>query len=274
MSLPADPLPGLAGLDITDRPSPNHDERPGGARPDMVVLHYTGMPTAEVAIDWLADTASRVSAHWVVDEAGRLTRMVAEDRRAWHAGVSYWRGQERLNDVSIGIEIVNPGHEWGYRAFPEPQMAAVERLLADILARHDIAPERVVGHSDIAPARKFDPGERFDWYRLAAKGLALMPRSRPVIGEMGLTLQEGDAGPAVADIQRGLAAIGYRIDVDGVYDAVTRAVVHAFQSRFLGLAGGVCDPATAQTVFAVARLFDSAPRAGGADAGHAWSLTD
>ncbi|WP_298651341.1 N-acetylmuramoyl-L-alanine amidase [uncultured Tistrella sp.] len=257
----ADGFPELAGFNLVDRPSPNHDERPDGARPDMVVLHYTGMPTAEVAIDWLADPASRVSAHWVVEEDGRITRMVPEDRRAWHAGVSWWRGRERLNDVSIGIEIVNPGHEWGYRDFPEPQMQAVEALLGGILARHDIAPARVVGHSDIAPVRKYDPGERFDWYRLAAKGLALMPANRPVPGEMGLTLGEGDTGQAVTDIQRALAAIGYRIQVDGIYDLVTRSVVHAFQSRFLGLAGGICGPDTAQMIFAVEQLFARDPRA-------------
>src|SRR3712207_1067979 len=161
---------------IRDTPSPNHDERPPGDPIDMLVLHYTGMRTAEEAIGRLRDPASRVSAHYVVEEDGLVWRLVPEGRRAWHAGVSHWRGRESLNGRSIGVEVVNPGHEWGYRPFAALQMAAVCDLCLDILARHPIAARDVVAHSDISPDRKRDPGELFDWEGLAASGVGLWPR--------------------------------------------------------------------------------------------------
>jgi len=153
------------------RPSPNFDAR---ALPvTMIVLHYTGMESAAAAVDQLANPAAKVSAHWVVTEDGAVIAMVDEADRAWHAGKSFWRGVTDVNSASIGIEIVNPGHEFGYRPFPTAQMAAVEELVAAAVRRYGIGPANVVGHSDIAPARKQDPGELFDWPRLAAAGLAV-----------------------------------------------------------------------------------------------------
>ncbi|HKS89355.1 MAG TPA: N-acetylmuramoyl-L-alanine amidase [Stellaceae bacterium] len=216
--------PGSA-LDLRERPSPNHGSRgePPNVRPiDMLVLHYTGMQSAAAALDRLCDPAFRVSAHYLVEEDGTLWRLVAEERRAFHAGISFWQGESDLNWVSIGVEIVNPGHEWGYRPFPEPQMAAVERLCRDILARRRIPPYRVVGHSDIAPDRKSDPGELFDWPRLARAGIGLWPppaadlarrRGRGVglvhrtaaladLARIGYPVIAGDEQPALAAFQR------------------------------------------------------------------------
>src|SRR6516162_6429697 len=160
---------------VRERPSPNHQRRSEPARIDMLVLHYTGMKTAGEAIDRLCDPAARVSAHYVVEEDGTVWRLVPEALRAFHAGRSCWAGGSDLNDVSIGIEIVNPGHEWGYRPFPEEQLAAVEHLSAALLSRFAIPCHRVVGHSDIAPDRKADPGELLDWPRLARAGIGIWP---------------------------------------------------------------------------------------------------
>lgn len=151
--------------------SPNHNQRRLG-RPDMVVIHYTGMATAASARARLCDPAAEVSAHWLIDLDGTVEALVAEDRRAWHAGVSVWEGEADVNSRSIGVELQNLGHEWGYHPFPEPQMAALERLLAQIAERWSIAPRNVVGHEDVAPGRKIDPGEKFDWARLERRGLA------------------------------------------------------------------------------------------------------
>ncbi len=163
-----------------DRASPNHDPRPEGAAIDTLVLHYTGMETAGAALSRLTDPAAKVSAHYLIDEDGAILALVAEDRRAWHAGVSLWRGKDRLNDRSIGIELVNPGHEFGYRDFPPRQIDALCDLCRDILARHPIPPRNVVAHSDIAPTRKQDPGERFPWPALARLGIGLFPAAAPV----------------------------------------------------------------------------------------------
>ena len=173
-------------LKITPLPSPNFDSREGQGI-DMLVLHYTGMKTAQEALDRLCDPAAKVSAHYVVDEDGTIYRLVAEENRAWHAGVSSWRGANNVNQRSIGIEIVNPGHEFGYRAFPKVQMEAVAALCKGILSRHAIAAHNVVAHSDIAPVRKEDPGELFDWKGLAELGIGLWPRTSPspLVGEGG-----------------------------------------------------------------------------------------
>ena len=160
-------------MNLVDRLSPNHGPRRDGAAIDMLVLHYTGMPTAAAALDRLCDAKTEVSAHYLIDEDGTVWRLVPEDRRAWHAGRAFWAGETDINSRSIGIELVNPGHEHGYRAFPEPQMSALPALCRDILARHAIPPHRVLGHSDVAPDRKSDPGELFDWRRLAAAGIGL-----------------------------------------------------------------------------------------------------
>jgi N-acetylmuramoyl-L-alanine amidase len=188
---------------MLELPSPNQDARPGGV--DMLVLHYTGMQTAQAALDRLRDPAAKVSSHYVVDEDGAVYGLVPEARRAWHAGVSFWRGRRALNDGSVGIEIVNPGHEFGYRPFPAAQIAAVTHLCRGILDRHPIPPCHVVGHSDIAPDRKQDPGELFPWAELAAHGVGLWPGG-------------ADAGDAASGwderrVRAALAAIGY--DADG-----------------------------------------------------------
>ncbi len=201
-------------------PSPNFDQRPPGCAVDMLILHYTGMPSAEAALERLCDPAARVSAHWLVDEDGTVVALAAEEMRAWHAGVSRWQGRERLNDCSIGIELVNPGHEWGYRPFTEAQYRACIELCREILGRWPIPPRRVLAHSDVAPARKQDPGELFDWRRLAGAGIGLWPRD--------------GAGTArsVADLQRLLARFGYAVTPNGALDRATREVIAAFQRHF------------------------------------------
>ena len=159
-------------------PSPNHDSRDGAAI-DMLLLHYTGMASGQAALDRLCDPAAKVSAHYTIAEDGTIYAMVPEDRRAWHAGVAHWAGATDINARSIGIELVNPGHDFGYRAFPEAQIAALIPLCHSILVRHPIPSARVLGHSDVAPARKEDPGELFPWARLAKSGIGLWPQPKP-----------------------------------------------------------------------------------------------
>ena len=166
-----------------DRPSPNHNARPDGAAIDMLVLHYTGMPSAQAALDRLCDASAKVSAHYTIDEDGTVYAHVPEARRAWHAGLSSWAGESDINARSIGIELVNPGHEFGYRAFPDVQIAALITLCHGILLRHPIPSARVLGHSDVAPARKDDPGELFPWAQLAKAGIGLWPQA--VAGDLG-----------------------------------------------------------------------------------------
>jgi N-acetylmuramoyl-L-alanine amidase len=202
------------------QPSPNADLRPAGCPVDLLLLHYTGMPSAEAALERLADPIAKVSAHYLIDENGTVVALVPETARAWHAGVSAWRGQSGLNDRSIGIELVNPGHEWGYRAFPEPQYAACIELCRAILGRWRIPAARVLGHSDVAPERKQDPGELFDWARLAAAGIGLWPAP-------------GAGRPrGVAQLQAELAEVGYQVPRDGRLDEATRRVIAAFQRHF------------------------------------------
>ena len=160
---------------IIERASPNCDERPDGVAIDMLVLHYTGMPSAEGALARLTDPTAKVSAHWLIEEDGAIISLVPEAMRAWHAGVSFWRGASGVNARSIGIELVNPGHEFGYRPFPERQMAALIELARDITTRHAIPARNVIGHADVAPRRKMDPGELFDWRRLARAEIGLWP---------------------------------------------------------------------------------------------------
>ena len=202
-------------------PSPNHEPRPGGKPVDLLVLHYTGMATAEAAIARLRDPQAKVSAHYIVEIGGRVLQLVPEHRRAWHAGKACWAGEADVNGRSIGIELVNGGHAHGLPPFPEAQLGAVVRLVSDIAVRRRIPAHRVVGHSDVAPQRKADPGERFPWSRLAANGLALAPA-------------EGSApeSPSPRVIQRALAAVGYCVPLSGARDAPTRAALAAFQRRF------------------------------------------
>jgi N-acetylmuramoyl-L-alanine amidase len=201
------------------RPSPGTGERRDGKRPDILLLHYTGMASAEAACRRLCDPDSGVSCHYLVDEHGGIVQMVEEDMRAWHAGQSFWHGERDINSRSIGIEIHNRGHESDYPDFPEAQMAAVIALCRDILGRHAIAPERVLAHSDIAPRRKLDPGEKFDWRRLHEAGIGHWVEPEPVGDDAGLG--QGDEGEAVLALQRDLAAYGYDVPQSGRFDSAT-----------------------------------------------------
>jgi N-acetylmuramoyl-L-alanine amidase len=219
-------------LASVDAPSPNHDARPDGVPIDTLVLHYTGMETGEAAIARLRDPDAKVSSHYVVEEDGRVFALVAEERRAWHAGLSWWRGHLSLNDRSIGIEIVNPGHEWGYRDFPDAQIAAVITLCQGILARHAIPARNMVAHSDIAPERKQDPGERFPWAVLAEAGIGLWPGAAPEEARTLPPLSTGDAGTGVAGLRAVLRRIGYRVASEGAYDRTVALAVAAFQRHW------------------------------------------
>jgi N-acetylmuramoyl-L-alanine amidase len=211
--------------------SPNHDCRKGQTAPDLVIMHYTGMTDGLAALRRLCDPAPpRVSAHYVVFEDGEIVQCVAEERRAWHAGMGTWEGRGDINSRSIGIEIVNPGHEFGYRPFPDAQIDAVIALGRDIAARHRIAPRHVLAHSDIAPGRKQDPGEQFPWERLAGEGLGLWVPPAPL--QDGKTFEPGEEGPPIQAIQALFGMLGYDLQVTGVYDAATEAVVTAFQRHW------------------------------------------
>lgn len=238
---------------IVERPSPNHNERPGRRPPDMLVLHYTGMRTAAEALDRLCDPAAQVSAHYTVDEDGTVYAHVPEDRRAWHAGVAWWQGETDVNGTSIGIEIVNPGHEFGYRPFPEAQMQAVLALSQAIVERYRIRPSRVVGHSDVAPERKTDPGELFDWPMLAAAGVGVWPDAEAVRARL-----ESEREADRRSIGWNLERIGYRWPEEpgsaGAADAGGQAaVLAAFQRRFRpGAITGAVDGETAALAATVA----------------------
>jgi N-acetylmuramoyl-L-alanine amidase len=240
-------------LDIRERTSPNQGSRGDPARIDMLVLHYTGMQTAQEAIERLCDPDAKVSAHYVVEENGAVWRLVPETRRAFHGGISCWEGDSDLNAVSIGIEIVNPGHEWGYRHFPEVQMTSVEALCRDLLGRHPIPAPRVVGHSDIAPERKADPGELFDWPRLARAGIGIWPQpALGCAGGRGRAIRMVARAAALAD----LAAIGYCVS-----SGAETAAVAAFQRRFRPQRwDGRLDIETAQRLAEVRAAYDHARR--------------
>lgn len=213
-------------------PSPNFNAR--RFTPDMVVLHYTGMQTAKAALDRMCDPVAEVSAHYCVDEDGTVYHLVDEERRAWHAGVSVWKGERDINSASIGIEIVNPGHEFGYRDFTAAQIDAVTGLLDGIRTRWDIPDNRLLGHSDVAPARKEDPGERFPWQVLAEAGHGLwVEPAVPPEGVMGPPLGIGDTGPGVFALQGALGKLGYDILPGGPYDEETKAIVTAFQRHWV-----------------------------------------
>lgn len=212
-------------------PSPNHEPRRGRAAPSILLLHYTGVASAALAIEWLATPASRVSCHYVIDEAGHITQMVPEAMRAWHAGEGAWAGDRDINSRSIGIEIHNVGHARGYPPFPDAQIGAVLALARDIVARHGIAPECVLAHSDVAPARKTDPGEKFPWDRLAAAGVGHWVTPAPLdTSDAGFAV--GQQAPQVAEMRALLAAYGYGIAPGPAFDAATEAVVRAFQRHF------------------------------------------
>jgi N-acetylmuramoyl-L-alanine amidase len=224
-----------------ERPSPNFDARPPGQTVDILLLHYTEMAPASAALDRLCDPTAKVSAHYLVEADGTVWRLVEEAQRAWHAGVSYWAGARDINARSIGIELDNPGHGLGLAPFPEPQMAALERLALGILSRHPIPPHRVLGHSDVAPARKQDPGELFDWKRLAGSGIGLWPSvAKPRVLRL-------------VEVQALLARYGYEVGATGVADEPTRLALTAFQRHFRpDRVDGEPDPETAGLLAAVA----------------------
>ncbi|MER2536294.1 MAG: N-acetylmuramoyl-L-alanine amidase [Rhizobiaceae bacterium] len=229
------------------RPSPNRGPRRGIAAPDMIVLHYTGMKSGQAAEERLRDPAAEVSSHYLVHEDGRVVQMVPERERAWHAGKSFWAGETDINSRSVGIEIVHPGHEFGYRAFRGRQIEAVITLCRDILGRHAIRPERVLAHSDVAPGRKIDPGEKFPWKRLAEAGVGLFVP--PVRVGVPQGLAAGDEGEAVLALQEGLARYGYEIEASGRFDARTGIVVAAFQRHFRPRrVDGIADRSTVETL--------------------------
>ena len=213
---------------IVEQPSPNQRDRPEGGAIDTLILHYTGMRTGAEAIARLCDPEAAVSSHYVVEEDGRIFRLVGEHRRAAHAGISIWQGREMLNDSSIGIEIVNPGHEWGYRPFPEPQLGALRRLCRAIMGRHPIPPARVLGHSDIAPDRKQDPGELFPWEALARDGIGVWPHGVPDLGEADAFEDRA----ALLEVRQQLRRIGYAVEADGALDDRLATVLRAFQRHW------------------------------------------
>lgn len=239
------------------RLSPNFDQRPDGQPVDMILLHYTGMPDADGALERLVSPDNKVSAHYLVAEDGVITQLVQEAHRAWHAGAGSWHGKTDINACSIGIEIVNPGHEHGYREFPSAQIDAVIALCKDIAERHSIKPERILGHSDTAPARKQDPGELFPWDRLHAAGIGLWTEPAPLGGGRFLTL--GDRGEPVEALQAMLALFGYGIEITGDYDDATALVVTAFQRHFRpARIDGVADTSTVTTLRNLLRLMHEA----------------
>jgi len=230
------------------RPSPNYSDRKSDQRPDMIVLHYTGMSDAEAALERLCAAESQVSAHYFVYEDGRIVQMVPENRRAWHAGVSSWAGESDINSCSIGIEIANPGHDYGYPDFPKRQIAAVTALCRGIQTRNTISPERVLAHSDVAPARKQDPGEKFPWRTLSDSGVGHWVKPARIV-DGGLLLSLGDRGDAVAAMQESLRKYGYGVTASGTYDSATHDVVKAFQRHFRPeRIDGVTDESTRATL--------------------------
>ncbi|QLF70857.1 N-acetylmuramoyl-L-alanine amidase [Peteryoungia desertarenae] len=237
-------------------PSPNHGERVAVDRPDILLLHYTGMPSADAAQAWLCNAESEVSSHYLVHEDGRIVQMVPEARRAWHAGKSFWAGETDINSRSIGIEIANPGHPAGLPDYPDKQIDALIELCLDCVKRHGIPAERVLAHSDVAPVRKVDPGENFPWVRLAAAGVGHWVEPAPLGG--GRFFQTGDRGQPVEALQSMLSLYGYDIDITGEFCEKTAGVVTAFQRHFRPVrVDGVADSSTIETLH---RLLVALPR--------------
>ncbi|MGI4956843.1 MAG: N-acetylmuramoyl-L-alanine amidase [Janthinobacterium lividum] len=237
---------------IIDSPSPNCRERDPGSVIDTLVLHYTGMQTGQAALDRLRDPDAAVSSHYLVEEDGRVFRLVPEALRAAHAGISIWRGRSMLNDTSIGIEIVNPGHEWGYRPFPAVQIDALRRLCLGILLRHAIPRTRIVAHSDIAPDRKQDPGELFPWGELAEAGIGMFPTGMADAGTHDVVTE----AESLAMVRQGLRRIGYDIAADGGLDEPLAVTLAAFQRHWRQeTVNGQADAGTRDRIAAVAELF-------------------
>ena len=237
----------MTRLAIFEAPSPNFDDRRADAEIRYLILHYTGMVSAAAALSRMCDARAKVSAHYMFEEDGRILRLVHEHNRAWHAGVSCWEGETDINSFSIGIELVNPGHAYpgykgGYRPFPEAQMDSLVALCRRICETYNIRPWHVLAHSDVAPGRKKDPGELFDWPRLAREGLAVWPQ-RGGEDMQGKTFSKGQTGAEITQLQEDLRRYGYGLDCSGVYDAETIAVMSAFQRHFRPARfDGVADP--------------------------------
>jgi N-acetylmuramoyl-L-alanine amidase len=239
--------------------SPNFDERTGLGRADMIVLHYTGMQFAHEAIHRLCDPAARVSSHYVVLENGSIVQLVPEAKRAWHAGVAVWGGDTDINSRSIGIEICNPGHEFGYPDFPPRQIAATITLCRSILTRNIIRPENIVAHSDVAPSRKQDPGEKFPWKRFAQSGVGLWVDAGAL--PEAQALKPNDDGAKVAELQKALGEYGYGIDPTGRYDVATAEVITAFQRHFRpAKVDGIADAAVQHILRKLLAARDSQPK--------------
>ncbi len=237
-------------------PSPNFGERRGVIAPDMLILHYTGMEDSDAALRRLCEESSEVSAHYLVFEDGRIVQMVPEDKRAWHAGVSSWEGESDINSRSIGIEIANPGHDFGYPAFPKKQIRAVIALCKDIVKRHKIRADRVLAHSDVAPARKQDPGEKLPWAQLHKKGVGHWVRPARTLRRKSFRL--GDRGEEIRAVQGMLAAYGYEVSPTGTFDENTRNIVIAFQRHFRPRrVDGIIDASTRLTL---TKLLSKRPR--------------
>jgi N-acetylmuramoyl-L-alanine amidase len=231
-------------------PSANYGDRLLGRLPDMIVLHYTGMPDVEGAIARLCTPGTDVSAHYIVLEDGRIVQCVPESKRAWHAGVASWAGEEDINSCSIGIEIVNRGHDWGYPEFPLRQIAAVIALCRGIMLRREVPSRRVLGHSDVAPLRKKDPGEKFPWHSLANSGVGHWVQPAPIV--RGEVHKLGSVGNDVLGLQQALAKYGYGVPISGKYDSATMEVVTAFQRHFRpARVDGIADHSTLVTLQAL-----------------------
>lgn len=233
-------------------PSPNFGDR--RAPLESIILHYTGMATASDALAWLRNPASEVSCHYLIDEDGTITQLVAEARRAWHAGQSIWRGQDDLNSRSIGIEIANAGHAGQSPPYPAVQIKALIGLCEDIIRRHGLKPENILAHSDIAPRRKQDPGEAFPWDQLHAHGIGLWVPAHPLVA--GPVLVEGDVSASVEALQKALLRYGYGLEATGCYEQTTREAVTAFQRHFRpSLVDGRADVSTILTLQALLSAF-------------------
>jgi len=244
----------LIGTHLPHRtmPSPNINERLGNKVISILVLHYTGMESAQKACDWLCREESQVSCHYLIDEQGEITQMVDESMRAWHAGVSSWQGEEDINSRSIGIEIQNKGHGLGYHEFPHLQMKVVAELSKDIITRNNILARHVLAHSDVAPGRKVDPGEKLDWKFLHSQGVGHWVEPEAISG--GSFLQEGDSGDPVLALQTMLKFYGYGLDPTGTFDRRTRIVIEAFQRHFRqSRVDGIADASTVATLHRLLR---------------------
>jgi N-acetylmuramoyl-L-alanine amidase len=231
--------------DVIDQPSPNFNNRKGDGKINMIIAHYTGMKSAEAALCRLCDPTAEVSAHYMIDEDGEIYHLVANEKRAWHAGRSYWSGEEDINSCSLGIELANPGHEFGYRAFPEQQIASFMDLCRELAMVYRIPRYRILCHSDIAPGRKQDPGELFPWQRLYGSGIGFWPSADFRANKVGRRYRAGDSGSEIRTIRENFRKFGYQLTDTVDFDDELTAVVIAFQRHWRQQnCDGIVDPET------------------------------